>query len=62
MMCFDKVIFSKLIFSLKVLMYCSRENVACFLCLLIISKCIWTNFMMEVNKTNPEQTATHATV
>ena len=39
MKCFNKVIFSKLIFSFKVLMYCSRENVACFLCLLIISKC-----------------------
>ena len=34
--CFNKVIFSKLIFSFKVLMYCSCENVACFLCLLII--------------------------
>ena len=33
------VIFSKLIFSFKVLMYCSRENVACFLCQLIILKC-----------------------
>ena len=31
MMCFNKVIFSKLIFSFKVLMYCSRENVACFM-------------------------------
>ena len=30
MKCFNKVIFSKLIFSFKVLMYCSRENVACF--------------------------------
>ena len=39
MKCFNKVIFSKLIFSFKVLMYCSRENVACFLCLLIIFKC-----------------------
>ena len=36
---FDKVIFSKLIFVFKVLMYCSQENVACFLCLLIILKC-----------------------
>ena len=36
----NKVIFSKLIFSFKMLMYCSCENVACFLCLLIILK--WT--------------------
>ena len=62
MKCFNKVIFSKLIVSFKVMMYCSRENVACFLCLLIILKCIWTNFMMEVNIMNPEQTAIHATV
>ena len=34
--CFNKVIFSKLIFSVKVLMLCSSENVACFLRLLII--------------------------
>ena len=27
MKCFNKVIFGKLIFSFKVLMYCSRENV-----------------------------------
>ena len=40
MKCFNKVIFSKQIFSVKVLMKCSRENVACFLCLLIILK--WT--------------------
>ena len=39
MKCFNKVIFSKLIFSFKVLMYCGRENNACFLCLLIILKC-----------------------
>ena len=39
MKCFNKVLFSKLIFSFKVLLYCSRENVACFLCLLIILKC-----------------------
>ena len=38
MKCFNKVIFSKLIFSFKVLMYCSRKSVACFLCLLIIFK------------------------
>ena len=38
MKCFNKVIFSKQIFSFKVLMYCGRENVACFLCLLIILK------------------------
>ena len=60
MKCFNKVIFSKLIFSFKVLMYCSRENVACFLCLLIILKCT-LDFMMLVNLMNPEQTATHAT-
>ena len=30
MKCFNKVILSKLIFSFKVLMYCSHENVACF--------------------------------
>ena len=40
MKCFNKVIFSKLIFSFKVLMCCSCENVTCFLCLLIILK--WT--------------------
>ena len=40
MNCFNRVIFSKLIFSVKELMYFSRENVACFLCLLIILK--WT--------------------
>ena len=40
MKCFNKVISSKLIFSVKVLMQCSLENVACFLCLLIILK--WT--------------------
>ena len=39
MKCFNKVTFSKLIFSFKVLMYCGRENVACFLCLLVILKC-----------------------
>ena len=53
-----KVIFSKLTFSFKVLMYCSRENVACFL----YQNALWTNFMMEVNIMNPEQTATHAMV
>ena len=36
----NKVIFSKQIFSVKVLMKCSRENDACFLCPLIILK--WT--------------------
>ena len=30
MKCFNKVIVSNLIFSVKVVMYCSRENVACF--------------------------------
>ena len=44
MMCFNKVIFSKIIFSFKVLMYYSRENVACFLCLLIILKCTLDKF------------------
>ena len=39
MKCFNKVIFCKLIFSVKVLTYCSLENVACFLRLLIIFKC-----------------------
>ena len=62
MKCFNKFIFSKLIFSFKVLMYCSCETIACFLCLLIILNALWTNFMMEVNIMNPEQTATHATV
>ena len=42
-------------------MYCSRENLAFLLCLLIIKNALWTNFMMEVNIMNPEQTATHAT-
>ena len=59
--CFNKVIFSKLIVSFKVLMYCSCENVACFLCLLIILKLTLEYFMMEVNIMNPEHTATHAT-
>ena len=40
MKCFNKVIFSKLIFSFKVLISCSCENVACFSYLLIILK--WT--------------------
>ena len=62
MKCLNKIIFRKLIFSLKVLMYCSRENTACFLCLLIIFNALWTNFMMEVNMMNPEPTATHATI
>ena len=44
MKCFNKVIFSKITFSFKVLMYCSRENVACFLCLLIILKCTLDQF------------------
>ena len=38
--CFNKVIFSKLIFSFKVLIYGSCENGACFSYLLIILK--WT--------------------
>ena len=33
MKCFNTVIFSKLIFYFKVLIYCSRENVACCGCL-----------------------------
>ena len=40
MKCFNKVIFSKLIFSFKVLIYCSCENGASFSYLLIILK--WT--------------------
>ena len=39
MKCFNKVIFCKLIFSVKILMYCSLENVACFLRLLIKLNC-----------------------
>ena len=62
MKCFNKVIFSKLIFSFKVLIYCSCKNVVCFLCLLIILNGLWTTFVMEVSIMNPEQTATHATV
>ena len=44
MKCFNKVIFSKLIFSFKVLMYCSHENAACFLCLLVMLKCTLNQF------------------
>ena len=61
---FDKIILSKLIFSVKVLMKCSREKC----CMLFMSadyiklySVLWTTFMMEVNIMNPEQTATHAT-
>ena len=39
MQCYNKVVFSKLIFSVKVLIYVSRGNDACFLHLLIILKC-----------------------
>ena len=38
MKCFNRVIFSNIMFSFKVLVYCSLENAACFLCLLIILK------------------------
>ena len=62
MKCFNKGIFSKLIFSFKVLMYCSRKNVACFLCLLVILKCALDLFHGGTNIMNPEQTATDATV
>ena len=49
--CFNKVIFSKLIFSFLVLMYCSCENIACFLCLLIILK--WTlDYFYDESKHN----------
>ena len=55
MKCFYKVIFSKLIFSVKVLMQCSRENVACFLCLLIILK--WTlDYFYDGSKHNESRT------
>ena len=55
MKCFNKVIFSKLIFSFKVLMYCSCENVACFLCLLIILK--WTlDYFYDGSKHNESRT------
>ena len=53
--CFNKVIFSKLIFSFKVLMYCSCENVAWFLCLLIILK--WTlDYVYDGSKHNESRT------
>ena len=55
MKCCNKVICSKLIFSFKVLIYCSCENVACFLCLLIILK--WTlNYFYDVSKHNESRT------
>ena len=55
MKCFNKVIFSKLIYSFKVLMYCSCENVACFLCLLIILK--WTlDYFYDGSKRNESRT------
>ena len=39
----------------KVLMYCSRENVACFLCLLIVSK--WTlGYFYDGSKHNESRT------
>ena len=41
-------------------MLCRRENVACFLRLLIVLKCTQDYFMMEVNILNTDQTATHA--
>ena len=55
MKCFNKVIFSKLIFSFKVLMYCSCENVACFLCLLIILK-LTLNYFYDGCKHNESRT------
>ena len=55
MKCFNKVIFSKLIFSFKMLMYCSCENVACFLYLLIILK--WTlDYFYDGRKHNESRT------
>ena len=55
MKCFNKVFFSKPIFCFKVLMYCSRENVALFLCLLIILK--WTlEFFYDGSKHNESRT------
>ena len=55
MKCFNKVIFSKLIFSFKVLIYCSSENVACLLCLLIILK--WTlDYFNDGGKHNESRT------
>ena len=52
---FDKVIFSKLIFSFKVLIYCSCENVACFSYLLIILK--WTlDYFYDGSKHNEFRT------
>ena len=53
--CFNIVIFSKLIFSFKVLMYCSCENAACFLCLLTILK--WTlDYFNDGSKHNESRT------
>ena len=55
MKCFNKVIFSKLIFSFKVLTYCSCEKVACFLCMLIILK--WTlDYFYDGSKHNESRT------
>ena len=55
MKCFNKVIFSKLIFSFKVLIYCSCENVPCFLCLLIILQ--WTlGYFNDGSKHNESRT------
>ena len=55
MECFNKVIISKLIISFKVLMYCSCENVPCFLCLLIILK--WTlDYFYDRSKHNESRT------
>ena len=56
MMCHNKVIFSILIFSVKVLIYFSRENVACF----YGCNVLWTSFIMEVNIMHPDQTASQA--
>ena len=53
--CFNKVIFSKPIFSFKVLMYCSCENVAWCLYLLIILK--WTlEYVYDGSKYNESRT------
>ena len=58
MMCHNKVIFSILIFSVKVLIYFSRENVACF----YGCNVLWTSFIMEVNIMHPDQTASQAII
>ena len=55
MKCFNKVIFSKLIFCFRVLIYCSCENAVCFLCLLIILK--WTlDYFYDGSKHNETRT------